>query len=254
MRVAAGVGIAALLLAVTAASAAARPASNIFRVEDRGDGAREVWIYLPESAPPCAVLFLHGAGDLSPARYQAWLDYLTIGKKCAVIFPRYQASVGPITSDELQSLRASVAASFAYLRAARFGLYGDPVPDKLAVVAVGFAQGATLAIYYAANARRWGLPVPAAVDSVFPATAGVSLPALGPLPRSTRLLIQVGDRDRVGGPAAGQALWRMLASHPASRKRLQVVHAGHGVPLQRTDAATTTFWAPLDAFIDAALP
>jgi hypothetical protein len=178
----------------------------------------------------------------------------SIGKECAVIFPRYQASPGTITATELQALRASVAASFAYLRSARFGLYRDPAPASLAFVAAGFAQGGTLALYYAANARRWGLPVPAAVDSVFPATAGVSLPALGPLPKSTRLLIQVGDRDRVGGPAAGRAIWRTLASHPAKRKRFQVVHAGQGLPLQTTGAATTTFWSPLDAFIDAALP
>ena len=101
---------------------------------------------------------------------------------------------------------------------ARLGL------TDLPVVVAGYSYGASLAFYYAANARRWGLPIPRAVFSVFPAGLiyGAVLPAL---PESVRVLIQVGDRDAVAGQAGAQPFWAWLASHPPSRKRLEIVRS-----------------------------
>ena len=39
----------------------------------------------------------------------------------------------------------------------------------LLIVVAGYSYGASLAFYYAADARRWRLPVPRAVDGIFPA-------------------------------------------------------------------------------------
>jgi poly(3-hydroxybutyrate) depolymerase len=253
--------VAAIAAAVVPSTASSRSSSQILRVVDVGKGSGEAWLYLPaEAVPSCAVVYLHGAGDLTPGRYQAWLDYLTIGRHCAVVFPRYQRTpASPAFSGEsLRGLRAGAAAGFAYLRSARFGLYDEPAPKRLPVVAAGFGEGGVLAMYYAANAGRWGLRIPAAVDSVFPAGGRVGAPPLVSMPRSTHVLIQVGDRDRVGGRPSGNYLWRYLASHPAGRKRLQVVRstadlvAVHTAPLQYTAAAQDAFWSPLDALIDAA--
>ena len=118
------------------------------------------------------MVFIHGAGDLTPGPYRAWLSYLAIGKHCAVIFPRSRvptAATSPLSAASRRGLRAGVAASFAYLRSARFGLYRDPLPARLPVVVAGFAEGGVLALYVAASAKQWGVPVPVAVDSVFPA-------------------------------------------------------------------------------------
>src|SRR5207237_1301816 len=89
-----------------------------------------------------------------------------------------------------------------------------PVP----FAAVGYSVGASLVLTYAANAGEWRLPVPAAVDAVFPAgpIAGVPLPQLAP---RIRVLIQVGDQDAEAGTGGANAFWAWLASHPPSRKR-----------------------------------
>jgi pimeloyl-ACP methyl ester carboxylesterase len=242
------VGLGALAVALSAVPAAW--SSQIMRVEDLGKGSGEAWLYLPAEHPPkCAVVYLHGAGHLTPGPYQAWLVELTLGNDCAVVYPRYQltARSPALSADSVRNIRAGAATSFAYLRKARFGLYGDPVPARLPVVVAGHGEGAVLAMYYAANAKRWGLTVPFAVDSIFPSAALVGAP-LAPLARTTRVLIQVGDDDRAGGIN----LWRYLASHPANRKRLQIVHARHSAPLQSTAVSQNVFWSPLDALIDRA--
>jgi predicted esterase len=260
MRFRVTLAVAAVGVAAFVPGAAGLPSSQIISEVDLGHGASETWVYLPEGAPSCAVVFLHGAGDLTPAAYRAWLSYLAIGMRCAVIYPQYQATVAvaPLSSASLRGLRAGVAASFAYLRTARFGLYRDPLPKHFPVVVAGYASGGVLALYVASNAKRWGVPVPVAVDSIFPVEGRIPGVPLAPLAAGTRVLIQAGDRDKAGGLAAARSLWQSLASHPAGRKRLQVVHSApgfsavHNAPRQATTAATSFFWDPLDALIDAA--
>jgi poly(3-hydroxybutyrate) depolymerase len=251
--------VAAAALAAPAPSATGRSSGQIIRIVEIGNGAGAAWLFVPAKPPSCVVVFIHGAGDLTPVRYEAWLDYLAISKGCAVIFPRYQATAAAGTPEQaLRGLRAGIATSLAYLRNARFGLYRERARAVLPVVVAGFAYGGSLAIYYAANAQRWGLPVPAAIDSIFPVPGRIPGAPLAPLPRSTRVLIQVGDQDRVAGRAGGDDLWRYLASHPAARKRFQLVRSTEGLkavhvaPLQPTAAAQSVFWPPLDAFIDDA--
>ena len=260
MRVRTTLAVAVAGVASFVPRAAGLPSSQIISEVDLGHGAAEAWIYLPEGAPSCGVVFLHGAGDLTPGAYRTWLSYLALAKQCAVIYPRYQATAAasPLSRASLRGLRAGVAAGFAYLRTARFGLYRDPIPKHFPVVVAGFASGGVLALYAAADAKRWGVPVPVAVDSIFPVEGRIPGVPLTPLAVGTRVLIQAGDRDEAGGQAGARSLWQSLASHPAGRKRLQVVHstagfaAVHDAPLQATAAATSIFWDPLDAFIDAA--
>jgi hypothetical protein len=261
MRFRLTLAVAAVGVAAFVPGAVGQPSSQIISEVDLGHGAGEAWVYLPEGAPLCAVVFLHGAGDLTPGAYRAWLSYLAIGKECAVIFPRYQATakVAPLSAASLGGIRAGLAAAFAYLRTARFGLYRDPIPEHFPVVVAGYASGGVLALYAAANAKRWGVPVPVAVDSIFPVKGRIPGVPLAQLPSATRVLIQAGDRDTAGGQAAARDLLASLASHPAGRKRLEVVHstpgfaAVHTAPKQATTTAASIFWDPLDAFIDAAI-
>jgi len=252
--------VAAVLALALAPAAAARTSSAALRIVDLGKGAAEAWVILPEAPPHCIVAFVHAAGDPTPAKYLPWLDYLVLGKSCAVVFPRYQAAAsGPAPAADLRGLRQGMAAGFAFVRKTTFGVGGARAAASLPVVAAGVAYGGTLALSYAADAHSWGLPVPAAVDSVFP-VAGATTPGVpsGRLAASTRVLIQVGDQDRVGGKASADHLWSYLASHPAGNKHLQVVHstgalqAVQGAPLKTTSAAENTFWPPLDALIDTA--
>jgi hypothetical protein len=253
-------GLTTVVLALAFAPfAAAAPSSDVVGIRDLGSGAGEVWVVLPEKPPPCIVAFIHSSGDLSPARYLGWLDYLTLRDKCAVVFPRYQvAAAGPTPQADLRGLRKGLATGLAYVRSAGFGVGGDHAAANVPVIAAGVGYGGTLALDYAAYAKAWGLAVPVAVDSMFPvAGASVGVPT-SPLAAATSVLIQVGDRDRVGGEAAGQVLWKYLASHAAAKKRYVVVRstgalaAVSGAPIKTTSAAENTFWPPLDKFIDTA--
>ena len=229
------------------------------RVVDLGQGAGEAWVILPEKPPACIVAFVHAPGDTTPAKYLAWLDYLALGKGCAVVFPRYQATAsGPAVAADLRGLRRGVTAGFALVHKTEFGIGGGHAAQDVPVIVAGVAYGGTLALYLAAEAHSWGLPVPAAVDSIFPVAGPASGVPQARLAPGTRVLIQFGDRDRVGGKASADYLWGYLASHPPGNKELQVVHstgalpAVQGAPLKTTQAAESTFWPPLDTLIDAA--
>jgi hypothetical protein len=250
--------IAAAVVLALAPQASARRSSQIVSVDDLGSGASETWVFMPAEPPSCAVVFLHDGRDLDPAHYTAWLDYLVLGRSCAVIFPRYQQSAAATPAEAVRGLRAGISAGFSHLRRAQFGLEGKRAARMLPTVVAGVGHGGTLAFYYAANARRWGLPVPAAIDSVFPARGrfpGVPLPKL---PGGTSVLIQIGDRDPLAGRTAAVDLRQYLASVPAPSKRVRIVHskaglkATRGAPLQTSAVAENTFWPPLDELIDAA--
>jgi hypothetical protein len=257
VRVGGRLAVVATALALVPAAAAA-PQSAIVRSIDVGNGAAESWVFLPEHAPSCVVIVLHDRGDLTPVRYDSLLEYLGISKACASVFPRYQVTADPPTAAAaLRGLRAGLATAFSYLGTAESGIGGKAAVNALPLTIAGFGYGGTLAFSAAGNAKAWGLPVPGAIDSIFPSGGASGLP-FGPLDTRTRVLIQVGDQDHTDGNATGRSLWKALASHPAAQKRYQLVHshgalrAVHSAPFQTTAAAETAFWLPLDTLIDAA--
>ena len=242
----------ATVFAALAPQAAGRGSSEIVGVTDIGTGAKETWALLPGEDPPtCLVIFLHGAGDPTPARYLGWLDHLVVSTSCAVVFPRYQLS-GTSAPTTLDGLRAGISAGVVHVRRARYGFERHRAATNLRTIVAGVGAGGSLAFYYAANARRWGLPVPVALDSIFPTAGHLPGLPLAQLPRSTKVLVQVGDEDR----AAAAEVRAYLASHPASRKRFQTVRSSAGLtatrdaPLETTASAVNAFWGPLDALID----
>jgi hypothetical protein len=161
-----------------------------------------------------------------------------------VIFPRYQLGGDEPGATRASAFRAGVAEGFRRLA----------LPADTPVVASGYSYGASLALTYAANAHRWRLPEPRAVDAVFPAgeIPGIPLPAL---PRSTDVLLQVGDHDTVAGSGGASGFWAWLARHPPNRKRYQVVRshgsfvADHASPKATTPEARAAFWTPLDRLV-----
>jgi hypothetical protein len=218
-----------------------------------GRGGSEVWIVVPDRQVRSVVVFGHGwkLAPPSPAhswvgQFRPWLDHLAAGGS-AVIFPRYQLGLGDAQD-------ASRVRDFANGIHIGYALLGRP---DVPIVAVGYSFGASLAFYYGANAAAWRLPLPTAVQAVFPAgmIPGAALP---PLNRTIRVLIQVGDADTEAGSAGANAFWNWLATHPSSRKRYQVVRsspqlaATHAAPKSASATAKRTFWAPLDRLITQA--
>ena len=255
------VGAAALaLVAVLASGPAAAPSSAIVRSVDVGHGAAESWLFLPEHAPECIVIVLHDRGDISPVKYDSLLEYLGISKGCAAVFPRYQADHGRAHRRGCPHADCTRrwARPFRTSTATESGIGGADAVNALPVTIAGFGYGGTLAFSVAGNAKAWGLPVPGAVDSIFPSGGAASGLPFGPLDTRTHVLIQVGDQDHTDNNATGRYLWKALASHPAAHKRYQLVQshgalrAVHSAPFQTTAAAETAFWLPLDTLIDAA--
>jgi hypothetical protein len=244
---------AVLVLTAQTRPAVAGSSSGIVGITDVGTGAREAWLVLPNEPPSCLVVFLHPAGTPTPARYLGWLDYLAVGMSCAVIFPRYQLGAAPTSLD---GLRAGVSAAVVRLRRARFGFEAHRAARTLRTVVVGVGLGGSLAFSYAANAKRWGLPAPAAIDSIFPTPAHLPGPALASVPASTQVLVQVSGDDRPAERAVAADLREYLAMHPASRTRIRTVRstaalrATQDATLQTTAAAVKTFWSPLDILIE----
>src|SRR3954452_15780678 len=243
-----------VLLAAEAQPAAGRGSSGIVGITNLGSGERETWVFIANEPPECLVVFLHAAGRTVPAHYIGWLDYLAGAMSCAVIFPRYQLSATVPSS--LAGFRAAVSAGVVHVRNARYGFERIRARTNLRTVVVGVGLGASLAFYYAANAKRWGLPEPVALDSIFPTRGRVPGLPLARIPRATRVLVQVSGDGRAGEQAAAADLRRYLAPHPASHKRTQTVRSSPKLKatetstLRTTAASAETFWTPLDALID----
>ena len=218
-----------------------------------GGGASAVWLVLPKGPVRSVVVFGHG-WKLTPYfpghpwvdQFRPWLDHLAAGGS-AVMFPNYQTGSGDAGDvTRVQDYEAAIRTGYVRL--------GRPT---VPFIAFGYSFGASLAFYYAANARAWKVPVPRAVQATFPAgmIEGAVLPALDP---SVRVLIQVGDADTEAGSGGANQFWKWLANHPASLKSYEVVHsspqltATHAAPKATSPAAQRAFWAPLDRLI--ALP
>ena len=244
------VAVCALAGAALPGATAARPSppGEIFR-GPFGSGAGAVWLLAPRSHARSVVVFLHGWKVAPPSpsypwvgQFRPWLDHLVAGGS-AVLFPAYQTGGDLQGPARVTPLRRGLEEGFR--RLARGGL---------PVVTAGYSYGASLAFYYAANARRWGLPALAAVDAVFPAglIPGAELPGL---PAPVRVLIEVGDRDTVAGRGGADAFWSWLAGRHGAGQRLVVVRstrgfaAVHAAPKLSTQPARRAFWRPLDALI-----
>jgi hypothetical protein len=249
-----------LAVAACAFAAAALPGSTAARSSGSapvlrgpfGSGAGAVWLLEPRSRPSSIAVFLHGWKLAPPSpsspwvgQFRPWLDHLVAGGS-AVLFPAYQTGGDVQAPARVESLRQGLEEGFRRLAA-----------RGLPVVTAGYSYGASLAFYYAANARRWGLPEPAAVDAIFPAgpIPGVAWPGL---PASVRVLIEVGDRDTVAGRGGADAFLSLLEARAGASQRLVVVRsrpgfsAVHAAPKLSTPPARAAFWRPLDALIAAA--
>jgi dienelactone hydrolase len=228
----------------------AAPSADAGQVEAYGRGSNEVWLLRPAGRIQSVVVLGHGWKTSPPSglswveQFRPWIDHL-LARGNAVIFPRYQLGTGDWADvRRVKAYRLGLALAFRHLAAKR-------VP----VVAAGYSFGGSLAFYYAANANNWGLPPPAAVDAVFPAGM-ISGASLHRLRRSTRVLIQVGDRDVEAGTAGGTAWWHWLGNHRRGR-RFETVRstaaltATHDAPKEANATAQGVFWKPLDGLVEA---
>ena len=246
-------GTAGLVLFVLALGvpASARPVQTAVQ-GPFGNGADQVWLLKPRGRIRNVVVFGHGWKNVPPSathpwigQFRPWLEHL-VRQGNAVLFPRYQLGTG----DSQGPARAT-----AYRKGLETGFARLGAPH-VPVIVVGYSFGASLAYAYAANAHRWRLPQPSALDCVFPAGPIAGLP-LAQMPDAVRVLIQIGDRDTEAGASGANEFWKLLRSHPDAHKRYDIVRstptliADHAAPKRSSTAAASAFWAPLDALIAA---
>ncbi len=207
-----------------------------------GSGADEVWILRPQGTVKSVVVFGHGWSTPFPSQWAAWIAHLR-ARGSVVIYPRYRVSAGDAAGAALAAFRSGIVAAFRYLG-----------PMHTPVIALGKSFGGSAIFDYAAEARLWGAPAPAAVVSIFPALPINGLPRQA-LAAAVDVEILVGDRDTVAGSGGADAFWNWLAGHPASRKRYIVIRsrpglaATHDSPQRSDPIARAVFWSPVDALI-----
>jgi pimeloyl-ACP methyl ester carboxylesterase len=213
-----------------------------------GKGASQVWVLPSTGKLRSVVVFVHGWTAVRPDDWHSvWLDHLR-ARGSAVVFPRYQEGFPyDIQFETLDNFRRGLVAGFAALKR-----------PNVPVVVAGYSWGGGLAFYYAARARRWGLPVPRAVYAVFPVGL-IADEALGAAPpATTRYLVLAGDRDEVVGREGADTWWKQLVHVPKARREYRLVHstktfqATHESVKVMTAEAHRTFWAPLDALVSQA--
>ncbi len=215
---------------------------------DVGSGPRGAAIFRPRDAADGApvVVFLHGWFATDPATYGAWIAHLA-RRGVTVIYPTYQEAPFADTVSPLPNT----------LVAMRLALEEVPVAAGRLVVA-GHSAGGALAADYAASARAAGLPVPAAVLSVYPGRSLRGIPLRIPavsarnIAPGTRVLALAGADDRVVGSRVARQIVRTAAR---ARATLRIVRDprvdDHGAPRRSSAAARRTFWAPLDRLVAA---
>lgn len=215
-----------------------------------GRGAAAVWVVRPAVPVRAVVVFGHGWKVAPPSasypwvgQFRPWLDHLA-ARGDAVIFPRYQlGGADAQDASRVRDYEAGAVAGYARL--------GRP---RVPLVAAGYSYGATLAFYLAADARRLGLPVPRAIDAVF-AAGPVPGVRLGAIATTTRVLLQVGDRDTEAGSGGANAFSALLRARGVRTVRYEVVRsrgafvADHAAPKGTTATARAAFWSPLDALV-----
>jgi acetyl esterase/lipase len=236
-----------VMVIVLVALAICSGASAGGRVTRLGSGANEVWVLRPAGPIRSIVVFAHGWSTPFPWQgFAAWIAHLRTGGN-VVIYPRYRVSANASAASALVAFREALVTAFR-----RLGT--QPVP----VIALGKSFGASAVFYYATEARSWGVPVPTAVISVFPALPIDGVLPAAPLPSRDSVEIFVGDADTVAGSAGADAFWQWLAGHPKASKRYVLVRsrpgfvANHDSAQESNTTARRVFWSPVDKIIASA--
>jgi hypothetical protein len=199
------------------------------------------WVFEPSHPAPEAaplVVFFHGWGGGSPAKYGAWLDHL-VRRGHIVVFPIYQGSMQPWATPwnrtpPAKMLDNVVGTVSDAIR--RLGNGGHVRPDLLRFAVAGCSLGGALTAQLAAVAGQRGLPIPKAIMPMVPGRglwARTPLPAvnLQRIPSSVLMAVVVGQDDLSARDFEGKAIFRATPQIPAENKNYVVmVTDRHGTP------------------------
>lgn len=196
-------------------------AHRTVRPKYHGTGATAYWLFEPaDPAPKTApvIVFNHGWLAMHPRVYRAWIDHL-VRRGNVVIYPRYQDGVLTPPRTFVDNAVTAVTAALAELRRP-----GRVAPDTGRLAVVGHSAGGGVSVGMAARAAKAGLPKPRALMAVQPWRGRAGRMAVYPaadykkIPAEIRMLVVVGDADRVVGERSAVEIFRSLRQVPAAHK------------------------------------
>jgi acetyl esterase/lipase len=197
-----------------------------------GKGKDQYWIFepadpTPKSAP--VIVFNHGWNAMDPGLYGAWIEHV-VRKGHIVVYPRFQMHFTlPRTFTE--NAINGVKDALERLRSAR---HVRPELDKMAVV--GHSAGGVITANMAVLASSAGLPQPKALMIVEPGgtpnrRGGIPLEDMSKIPRSTLVLVLVGDEDTLVRDRDAITIFDGITQIPADRKDyITLITDRHGEP------------------------
>jgi dienelactone hydrolase len=224
----------------------ARETHGAVQVLAFGEGARRVYVFLPQSpalsgsAP--IVLFHHGWLGMDPKNYGALIDHLA-REGNVVIYPVYQES-GATSPQTIVENAAWADRQGLRLLAAR-----HVWPDRRKILYFGYSMGAAISLDLALAPARYGVPAPDALLLLAPGDAPAV--ATGPagrsiigdvtrLPKTLPIAMMTGAEDtQIGLPTARALMPKLCRAGPGRRVLLvlpgdshggETVHARHGAP------------------------
>ncbi|HID29532.1 MAG TPA: alpha/beta hydrolase [Desulfobacterales bacterium] len=226
-----------------------------------GEGELAYWIFEPASPVPDSaplIVFIHGAGAITPTLYQPWIEHIA-RKGNIVVYPVYQTQYTPpplLTSNAMKAVQDAIALLQA-------GGHVVPELDKCAVV--GHSVGGVIAANIAALASSNGLPPSKAVMCVEPGEYSlIGIEAdYGRIPGDALMLVVVGSDDYVVGDTDGKFIFYQSSEIPLANKDFVTIFsdyygtipllATHGSPADWVNALDYYgYWKLFDALTDAA--
>jgi acetyl esterase/lipase len=201
-------------------------------------GAEQYWIFQPDQPRPAAealapvVVFLHGWNATHPRIYGAWIEHI-VRRGNTVIFPRYQKDWSTPPSRFTPNTLTAVQRAWNKLHQD-----GHVKPDRARFAIVGHSVGGLLTANLAGLAESNGLPAPRAIMPVQPGISstgvrewpGVKLESLHTIPRSTQMIVLVGDMDRLVGRNDGDRIHRFTPLPPERKHYFLMRSDQHGLP------------------------
>ncbi len=206
-----------------------------------GEGAEQFWVYepsdpLPTSAP--VIVFLHGWVITNPMHYGAWIDHL-VRRGNIVIYPRYQKNMLTPAANFTQNALDATCTALKFLQSPG---HVKPKLDKLAIV--GHSAGAVIAANLAASRD---FPTPAALMAIEPSCKVgpmfVRYQALSRIPKTTLVLVVVGDMDFITLDIGARQMLRDTSQIPRENKDyIRMTSDRHGSPTLLADHLSPFAW------------
>lgn len=168
---------------------------------------------------------------MDPSSYRLWIEHI-VKRGNIVVYPRYQENLRERTANMTPAALDALRNAFQLLDGRR-----HTKADQTKFALVGHSLGAVISANIAARAGPENLPEPRALMMVQPGggkTSGLfgrRRPSVhenyGSIPRDIRLLVVVGDEDRIVGTQPATQFFGSVSHIPTRNREFVVFRSNH---------------------------